>query len=240
MAKNILLKDQEPAAKGKTTKGKRKKAAPKAETSSAFSFALLGQMKDTWADERTRSVSGLVALGLALIFTLSVFSSLFTGALDIRILQNAGATDELEAYHNILGSLGAHVGYFLARQGLGIGALALPFLLGLLGLRWLTDRAFLPLAKTFRISAFLAMFLPLGLGVLDPHHGGPHPARHECLERPHHRCGWFVVAGAIASAARGHRLRIDPDDRGECHAGVQHPGPVEAPWATRRSVVQIV
>ena len=166
MAKNILLKDQEPAAKGKTTKGKRKKAAPKAETSSAFSFALLGQMKDTWADERTRSVSGLVALGLALIFTLSVFSSLFTGALDIRILQNAGATDELEAYHNILGSLGAHVGYFLARQGLGIGALALPFLLGLLGLRWLTDRAFLPLAKTFRISAFLAMFLPWALAFL--------------------------------------------------------------------------
>ena len=166
MAKNILLKDQEPAAKGKTTKGKRKKAAPKAETSSAFSFALLGQMKDTWADERTRSVSGLVALGLALIFTLSVFSSLFTGALDIRILQNAGSTDELEAYHNILGSLGAHVGYFLARQGLGIGALALPFLLGLLGLRWLTDRAFLPLAKTFRISAFLAMFLPWALAFL--------------------------------------------------------------------------
>ena len=36
------------------------------------------------------------------------------------------------------GQLGAR-GYFLARQGLGIGALALPFLLGLLGLRWLTD-----------------------------------------------------------------------------------------------------
>ena len=86
--------------------------------------------------------------------------------MDIRIIQNAGLTDELEAFHNILGSLGAHVGYFLARQGLGIGALGVPFFLGLLGLRWLTDRAFLPLAKTFRLTAFLAMFLPWALAFL--------------------------------------------------------------------------
>jgi S-DNA-T family DNA segregation ATPase FtsK/SpoIIIE len=164
MAKNILLKDQEAPKKGKATKSKRKKNAPK--ETSRFNFAFVTQAQETWADERTRSVAGLFALGLSLIFTLSVISSLFTGAVDIRIIQNAGLTDELEAYHNILGSLGAHVGYFLARQGLGIGALGVPFFLGLLGLRWLTDRAFLPLAKTFRLTAFLAMFIPWALAFL--------------------------------------------------------------------------
>ena len=164
MAKNILLKDQEAPKKGKATQSKRKKSAPK--ETSRFNFAFVTQAQATWADERTRSVAGLFALGLSLIFTLSVISSLFTGAVDIRIIQNAGLTDELEAYHNILGSLGAHVGYFLARQGLGIGALGVPFFLGLLGLRWLTDRAFLPLAKTFRLTAFLAMFIPWALAFL--------------------------------------------------------------------------
>lgn len=164
MAKNILLKDQEATKKGKVTKSKRKKSAPK--PTSRFNFAFVTQAQETWSDERTRSVAGLFALGLSLIFTLSVISSLFTGAVDIRIIQNAGLTDELEAYHNILGSLGAHVGYFLARQGLGIGALGVPFFLGLLGLRWLTDRAFLPLAKTFRLTAFLAMFIPWALAFL--------------------------------------------------------------------------
>ena len=164
MAKNILLKDQESPKKGKATKSKRKKSAPK--DTSRFNFAFVTQAQETWSDERTRSVAGLFALGLSLILTLSVISSLFTGAVDIRIIQNAGLTDELEACHNILGSLGAHVGYFLARQGLGIGALGVPFFLGLLGLRWLTDRAFLPLAKTFRLTVFLAMFVPWALAFL--------------------------------------------------------------------------
>ena len=93
MAKNILLKDQEATKKGKVTNSKRKKSAPK--PTSRFNFAFVTQAQETWSDERTRSVAGLFALGLSLIFTLSVISSLFTGAVDIRIIQNAGLTDEL-------------------------------------------------------------------------------------------------------------------------------------------------
>ena len=87
------------------------------------------QAQETWADERTRSVAGLFALGLSLIFTLSVISSLFTGAVDIRIIQNAGLTTNSRPI-TTFGKPRAHVGYFLARQGLGIGALGVPFLLG--------------------------------------------------------------------------------------------------------------
>lgn len=166
MAKNILLKDKDAPAKETGKAAKRKTRAPKADSSAKVDLPFLSQARETWADERTRSVAGLASLGLSLILALSVFSSFVTGSLDIRILQNDGLTDELEAYHNILGSLGAHVGYFLARQGLGVGALGLPFLLALLGLRWLTDRPFLPLAKTLRLTAFLAMFVPWALAFL--------------------------------------------------------------------------
>ena len=166
MAKNILLKDQKPPTKGKATKTSRRRSASKKQNATRFQFRLFSQIQEIWADERTRSVLGLCSLGLSLVFALSIFSALFTGAPDIRIIQNSGLTEELEAYHNILGSLGAHIGYLFARQGLGIGSLAVPFLLGLLGLRWLTDRTFLPFAKTFRLTAFLSMFLPWALAFL--------------------------------------------------------------------------
>ena len=168
MAKNILLKDQDTAAKSKGGKGTRKKRTTKAKDKAPawYQFSFFKQAQDTWADERTRSVAGLFALGVSLILALGILSSMVTGNLDIRIIQNAALDGPREGYHNLLGSVGAHAGYFLARQGLGIGALALPFLLGLLGLRWLTDRPLLPLGRTLQLTAILAMFVPYAIGFL--------------------------------------------------------------------------
>ena len=168
MAKNILLKDQDTAAKTKGGKSTRKKRTTKAKDKAPawYQLNILSQAQETWADERTRSVAGLFALGVSLILALGILSSMVTGNLDIRIIQNAALDGPREGYHNLLGSVGAHAGYFLARQGLGIGALTLPFLLGLLGLRWLTERPLLPLGRTLQLTAILAMFVPYALGFL--------------------------------------------------------------------------
>ena len=168
MAKNILLKDQDTAAKTKGGKSTRKKRSTKAKekTLAWYQFNFISQAQETWADERTRSVAGLFTLGVSLILALGILSSMVTGNLDIRIIQNAAVDGPREGYHNLLGSVGAHAGYFLARQGLGIGALSLPFLLGLLGLRWLTERPLLPLGRTLQLTAILAMFVPYALGFL--------------------------------------------------------------------------
>ena len=168
MAKNILLKDQDTAAKTKGSKSTRKKRTTKAKDKvpAWYQLNILRQAQETWADERTRSVAGLFALGISLILALGILSSMVTGNLDLRIIQNAAADGPREGYHNLLGSVGAHAGYFLARQGLGIGALAVPFLLGLLGLRWLTDRPLLPLGRTLQLTAILAMFVPYAIGFL--------------------------------------------------------------------------
>jgi len=175
MAKNTLLSDKDPESPSTGSKGKRKKrtarasaAKKKAGPKAAWWTTLPGirQAREAWGDERIRTVAGLVSLALSLVFALGILSSFVTGRLDIRLIQNAANPDAPEAYHNILGSLGAHIGFFFGRQGLGAGALGIPFLLGLLGLRWLTERSYLPLAKTFRLTAFLALFAPWTLAFL--------------------------------------------------------------------------
>ena len=168
MAKNILLRDQDTTTKAKGSKSKRKKTAPKAKSSDRpwWKLSVFTQAQETWADERTRTVAGLLALGVALVLATGIVSSFFTGNLDVRIIQNAGLDLEREAFHNIGGSIGAHVGYFFARQGLGVGSLGIPFLVGLLGLRWLTDRPLLPLGRTFRLTCILAIYVPWSLAYL--------------------------------------------------------------------------
>jgi DNA segregation ATPase FtsK/SpoIIIE-like protein len=74
---------------------------------------------------------------------------------------------ESEAYHNILGAVGAHLGFVFARQGLGIGSLLVPFFLAVFGLRWLTDKPIVPLGKSLRLGLFLALYVPLTLAFVS-------------------------------------------------------------------------
>ena len=168
--KNILLNDNDGPA---STEAKKKKAKKKVKDKKAARSAplwtkipLVPRLLETWADERVRTVSGLVALATSLIFTLSVVSSFFTGSLDIRLIQQGASLEDLETYNNILGSLGAHIGYHLSRQALGVGALGIPFMLTLVGLKWVTDKTMLPLGKSFRLTTFLALFIPWSLAFL--------------------------------------------------------------------------
>ena len=177
MAKNILLHDKDDSSSGGGKKAKRTSKAKKGvkrggkAAKSRFTlptFQAVENVKAFWADERTRTISGLVALTTALIFTLSIFSAFGSGDQDIRLIQLGADADPLEAFHNIVGGLGAYIGYFFARQGLGLGALAIPFMLTLLGVKWLTDKDLLPLGKSFRLALALALILPCQLALITP------------------------------------------------------------------------
>ena len=177
MAKNILLHDKDDSSSGGGKKAKRttkaKKGAKRGSKAAKSWFTLpkfqaVENIKAFWADERTRTISGLFALTTALIFTLSIFSAFGSGDQDIRLIQLGSDADPLEAFHNIVGGLGAYIGYFFARQGLGLGALAVPFMLTLLGVKWLTDKDLLPLGKSFRLSLALALILPCQLALITP------------------------------------------------------------------------
>lgn len=177
MAKNILLHDKNDSSAAGGKKAKRTSRAKKSAkggakaTKSRFtlpSFQAFDSVKAFWADERTRTIFGLIALTTALIFTLSIFSSFGSGDQDIRLIQLGADADPSEGFHNIVGGLGAYIGHFFARQGLGLGALAVPFMLTLLGVKWLTDKDLLPLGKSFRLALALALILPCQLALITP------------------------------------------------------------------------
>jgi S-DNA-T family DNA segregation ATPase FtsK/SpoIIIE len=177
MAKNILLHDKDDSSSGGGKKAKRttraKKGAKRGSKAAKSRFTLpsfqaVENVKAFWADERTRTISGLIALTTALIFTLSIFSAFSSGDQDIRLIQLGTDADPLEAFHNIVGGLGAYIGYYFARQGLGLGALAVPFMLTLLGVKWLTDKDLLPLGKSFRLALALALIIPCQLALITP------------------------------------------------------------------------
>ena len=166
MAKNILLHDRDDSSSGGGKKAKRttraKKGAKRGSKAAKSRFTLpsfqaVENIKAFWADERTRTISGLIALTTALIFTLSIFSVFSSGDQDIRLIQLGTDADPLEAFHNIVGGLGAYIGYFFARQGLGLGALAIPLLLTLLLLLALLMLLLLLLS----VVVLLLLLLPL-------------------------------------------------------------------------------
>lgn len=116
-------------------------------------------LSERWEDERVRSTVGIFTLGLSLFFFISIFSSLFTGSEDL-VHVTSGAALEGEQAINEGGNLGAYIGMYLVRGSFGIGTLILPFMLLLLGIRWLTGKNLLPLGKSFGWSLAAMVVIP--------------------------------------------------------------------------------
>lgn len=115
--------------------------------------------KERWEDERFRSSVGLITLGLSLFFFISIISSIFTGSEDILIVTSGAAIDG-EIAVNEGGNLGAYVGYYIVRGTFGFGTLILPFMLLLLGVRWLTGKNLLPFKASFKWALAGMIILP--------------------------------------------------------------------------------
>ena len=104
----------------------------------------------------------------------ALVSGLFTGGRDyLLIVEDAPQimSGDLEPFHNLLGRAGALVSFWLSRQGLGIGALAVPVWIFLLSWPMVTGTAIQHKGRWFRHSFGAALFLPWALGFLA-HLGG--------------------------------------------------------------------
>ncbi len=113
-------------------------------------------------DERFRKILGIVLLIIAVFLSISGISFLFTGAHDLHIL--AGEVLDLEEtprFKNVAGRLGASSAKALMHDGFGLAGLIIPFLIFLIGVRIAFKKTLLPFAKTFRISLFSLLFVPL-------------------------------------------------------------------------------
>lgn len=120
-------------------------------------------------DPRTRKISGIVVTFLALFLFFSALSFLFTGHHDLRLMVPGSAEEEAttrEAYRNMLGFLGAHAGYLFVHKGFGLGALFVPFLMFLYGIKIWLKKSLLPLGKSTRLSLLGMLYLPLLIAFL--------------------------------------------------------------------------
>lgn len=121
-------------------------------------------------DERFIKISGLGFMLLSVFMAFSFGSFVFTWQYDQSIAK--GMTWSLfientpDAAENILGKLGAWMGYVFMYKAFGIASFAFVLIFGLLGIKLLTDTTPLPILKTVRYSFFIVIWLSVVLGLI--------------------------------------------------------------------------
>jgi S-DNA-T family DNA segregation ATPase FtsK/SpoIIIE len=167
-AKKKPARNVKKGAKPQEAKGKKSKKAKKADLDfdlKKFSFS------ERWEDERFRSSVGIITITISIFLFISIFSSLFSGTEDMLFTTNP-LEDGTEYAENKGGNLGALFSYYVVRRSFGIGTFILPFIMFLLGVRWLTGTNLLPLGKSFRWSLFAMIVLPWTIDMLFRDHVG--------------------------------------------------------------------
>ena len=127
-------------------------------------------IRRTWANPKARAAAGVVVLFAGVYVLGALISGLFTGAADYLAVSESADMDRV-GYRNWLGGAGAHLAFALGREGLGMGALALPVWFFLVGWRWLTGKPVARQGLVFRFSLLGLVVLPWSAGFIA-HMGG--------------------------------------------------------------------
>ena len=119
-------------------------------------------------DERLHKTLGLILVLFSLYTLFAIFSFLFTWDEDQSLVMNLGwdmfLKSDPDAAENILGKIGAWVGYELAYKGFGIASILISLVFGATGIKLLTNTEPLPIGKTLRYSFFGIIWISLSLG----------------------------------------------------------------------------
>lgn len=122
--------------------------------------------KSTLQDERFKVIFGLLLLGLALTVTLSLISYVFTWKSD-QSFEWAPEWDNASIHaKNWAGKFGASIAHLLINRWFGIASFAIPFIMMLIGLKFLKIRL-LPFRKTLLITSFGTITASIWLGLFS-------------------------------------------------------------------------
>jgi S-DNA-T family DNA segregation ATPase FtsK/SpoIIIE len=145
------------------------KPAKKAEKSKEPASSATGRLAFL-KDERFHKISGLVLLLFSVFLAFSFGSFLFTWQQDQSLAKGMSWDLFLEntpdAAENILGKLGAWLGYMFMYKGFGLASFAFVLIFGLTGIKLLTDTTPLPILKTIQYSFFTVIWLSLTAGTI--------------------------------------------------------------------------
>jgi len=165
VAKNTIKKlaDEEIASAPKEEK------AAKSKKPVAASNGRWSRFKAFWQEPRVQKISGIFLVLFSVFVFLSCVSYLFNGQNDFRLVQGTEVVDSFsqsEPYKNWMGKIGAHVAWFFMNKYVGLGALFLPLILFMIGIRVWLKRDLLPFWKTIRLSVAAMLFFPLAIGFM--------------------------------------------------------------------------
>ncbi|MEZ0612155.1 DNA translocase FtsK 4TM domain-containing protein [Fibrella sp. WM1] len=117
------------------------------------------------ADERTNLTVGVLLMLLAVGLLVAFVSYLFSGPADQSLIGTDESVKEAgKDVQNWVGLLGAHIAYVFMFRWFGLGAMCLPVIVFLAGLKLTSGREPLPLARTTQFLLFLAVWTSLLLG----------------------------------------------------------------------------
>jgi S-DNA-T family DNA segregation ATPase FtsK/SpoIIIE len=119
-------------------------------------------------DERLHKIFGLLLTLFSIYTAIAIGSFLVTWESDQSMVLNMGwdmfTQLDPDAAENVLGKIGAWVGYSFVYKGFGIGSLLIALSLFAIGVRLLTQFEILPVWKTLRYSFFGIIWISLATG----------------------------------------------------------------------------
>ena len=122
------------------------------------------------ADERFQRAMGVVFVLFALYLFIACLSFLFTWQADQSLVQNLSwymfTQIDPEIAENILGKLGAWLGYVFVYRGFGISSFAFSIIFLSLGIYLVAKHQPIPIVKTLRYSFFGVVWVSLSMGFL--------------------------------------------------------------------------
>jgi len=146
---------------------KQEKSSSKKDTDGAAK-GLKNSPLSFFSDSRTRTVSGLFIVIVALFLTLSFVSYLIDGFSDQSQIQEFSETlsNPDQEVNNLMGKFGAAIAEKFIYSWFGIAAFLFPFLLLLIGLKILFRKSIVPIGKSIKHSIFFLYVMPLAMGFL--------------------------------------------------------------------------
>ena len=120
-------------------------------------------------EPRVQKISGIFLVLFSVFLLLACASYLITGEHDFRLVTSPEVVDgfaKQEPYKNWMGKIGAHVAWFFMSEYFGLGAIFIPLIVFMKGIRIWLKRDLLPYWKTIRISLAAMFIIPLAIGFI--------------------------------------------------------------------------
>lgn len=161
--------ENEYISKNDEKKSSVKKKEKKNSKKEKATFPKLDEFRDRLNSKRLKSTTGIGLILMSIFLFLACFSYFFTWEVDQNRVLSKGLFEFLfdgnpEPVENWLGKFGAWSSHLLIYRWFGLGSIFIPFVMFILGFKFLLNISLLPIGRTISTSALFTVWFSLFLG----------------------------------------------------------------------------